>query len=207
MNGDSPENDLDDDMISFGLELSDREIYSIGSIVALWGSLESAIFCQTLETYGVMPNNELPKAMNNMQSSQVLPLWKERVVDAATGKRREVLQEQYEKIVRFSPLRHAMVHGMWDWSGGDPEKIEVWRVRKDEILEITITAGDLARFSTELRKLNFKIRYPSGLEEYTQQMSQNGLYISRRLVALITDSPSVEDWNPFGQLPSEPTTE
>lgn len=207
MNGDSPENDLDDDMISFGLELSDREIYSIGSIVALWGSLESEVFCQTLETYDVGSIDELPKAMNNMQPSQVLQLWKERVVEVTTGKRREVLREQYEKIVRFSPLRHAMVHGMWDWSRGDPEKIKVWRVRKDEIQEITITAGDLAHFSTELRKLNFKVRYPGGLEEYAEQMSQHGSYISRRFVALITDSPSAEDWYHFGQLPSGPTTE
>ena len=53
-------------------ELSERELLSIGKIVALWGSLEYEIFCQTLMCFSDMSDSQLPKEMNNMQFSQVL---------------------------------------------------------------------------------------------------------------------------------------
>lgn len=88
---------------------------------------------------------------------------------------------------------------------GDPGKINVWRVRKDEIHEVTFSAGDLANFSSEMRKINFKIRYPGGLEEYVEKSGSS--YMSRRFVAMITDSPTANDWHPFGDLPSEPASD
>jgi hypothetical protein len=53
------------------VELSERELLSIGHIVAQWGALEHEVFCQTLQTFG-KHTQTLPKEMNNMQFSEVL---------------------------------------------------------------------------------------------------------------------------------------
>jgi len=81
----------------FDLELSERELYFIGRIVAAWGALESEIFTQTLQALNPNSVDDLPTAMNNMQASLVHKLWKEHVVDKASGRRQEVLLEQHER--------------------------------------------------------------------------------------------------------------
>jgi hypothetical protein len=86
------------DFLLFGSELSDREIYSIGKIVSLWGALEHEIFWQTYDSFNPTSLDQLPKEMNNQQSSRVLELWKKHVVDKAKGKRQVVLQAIYEKL-------------------------------------------------------------------------------------------------------------
>jgi hypothetical protein len=91
------------------LELSDRELYFIGRIVAAWGSIESEIFLQTVQALNPDSFDNLPTAMNNLQPSRVRELWKEHVVDKATGKRRDVLLEQHRKIEQYSEDRHAIV--------------------------------------------------------------------------------------------------
>jgi hypothetical protein len=197
-----------DDFMLLGLELSDREVFAIGQIVSLWGALEHEIFLQTLDYFDPDSLDQLPKEMNNVQPSKVLELWKVNVVDKAEGERREVLQHQYNAIQRFSPFRHAIVHGMWEWSRERPETIDVIRVRKDELLTFRFTADDLSRFWRELAKVNFKIRYPGGLEDYAAEMTKQGGHISRQFIALATNSPSASDWFGFRDLlkdqPSEP---
>jgi hypothetical protein len=191
--------DPDDDIMVLGLELSDRETFSIGRIVALWGSLEFEIFCQMLDCLNPASLDELPREMNNLQPSLVLELWKKHVVDAATDKRKEVLQQQYQKISRLADVRHAIVHGMWDWSAEAPEKIIVMRVRKDKLHNLQLTMDDLEHISLELAKINFRIRYPGGSGDYAREMSKQGFYVSRRFVALATNNPAADDWFPFGQ--------
>ena len=186
---------LDDDMedsILFGSELSDREVYAIGKIVSLWGALEHEIFWQTYKAINPTSLNDLPKGMGNHRSSEVLKLWKQHVVDKAEGRRQAVLQKIYEQIEEVTPHRNAIVHGMWDWSVSEPEKIEVSRVKKDAIIAITFTAADLGQFSRLLAKMNFRIRYPGGLEEYAEAMT--GVYMSRQFIAMTTNSPSAKDW-------------
>jgi hypothetical protein len=56
------------------VELSERELLSIGQIVALWGTLEFEIFSQTLLYFGGLSDSQLPKELNNMQFSKVLDL-------------------------------------------------------------------------------------------------------------------------------------
>jgi hypothetical protein len=60
----------DTNEIEYGVEteLSERELLSIGKIVALWGSLEYEIFCQTLRSFSdsEISGGHVPKAMNNM---------------------------------------------------------------------------------------------------------------------------------------------
>src|SRR5260370_25773874 len=87
-------------------ELSERELLSIGKIVALWGSLEHEIFCQTLMSFG--DPSKLPREMNNMQFSQVLTLWKTHVVNNAVDKRKRVLQELYKSICHYHDFRNAL---------------------------------------------------------------------------------------------------
>jgi hypothetical protein len=80
------------------LGLSERELFFIGRIVAAWGAIESEIFVQTVQALNPASLDELPAAMNNLQPSRVRELWKEHVVDKATGKQGAVLLEQYRKI-------------------------------------------------------------------------------------------------------------
>ena len=65
------------------LELSDSEVHHIGKIVAHWGAIEHEVFIQTLMTFDTSSQEEiqLPKAMNNLNFTNVLELWKERVVN------------------------------------------------------------------------------------------------------------------------------
>jgi hypothetical protein len=180
----------------FNTELSERELLSIGKIVALWGSLEYVIFCQTLMCFSDISDSQLPKEMNNMQFSQVLELWRTNVINSAVGKRKEVLQEQYKSICHYYDFRNALVHGMWDWSTAAPEKITATRIRKKEILNTHFTADDLAQFASDLETINFKIRYPGGLEDYANTMMEQGSYISRLGVCLMTSNPLTDDLLP-----------
>ena len=172
-------------------ERSERELLSIGKIVALWGSLEHEIFCQTLRSFSgsEISQRRIPKAMNNMQFSQVLELWETRVVDKATGKRKEVLKKQCQGIRHYSDFRNALVHGMWDWSVAAPEKITAIRISKKEIRRTHFTADDLASLASALETINFRVKYPGGREEYAAVMSEQGAYMSRRAVCTVTGHP------------------
>jgi hypothetical protein len=195
MSDESPESDTNELEYRIETELSERELLSIGAIVALWGSLEYEIFCQTLRSFSdsEISAGHLPKAMNNMQFSEVLALWETQVVGKATGKRREVLQKQYEGISYHHDFRNALVHGMWDWSVAAPEKITAIRVRKKEIRRTHFTADDLASFVSVLEAINFRVRYPGGHEDYAAAMSEQGAYLSRRAVCAMTGHPLADE--------------
>src|ERR1022692_1394244 len=48
MSPESTDDDRDEMQYRIDVELSERELISIGKIIAVWGSLEYEIFCQTL---------------------------------------------------------------------------------------------------------------------------------------------------------------
>jgi hypothetical protein len=192
----------DANKMEFGIEteLSERELLSVGKIVALWGALEYEIFCQTLRCFSEsdIAEGRLPKAMNNMQFSEVLALWETHVVNKAEGKRREVLQKQCEAIRYHHDFRNALVHGMWDWSIAAPEQITAIRIRKKEVRRTHFTAHDLAEFASALEGINFRAKYPGGAEEYAAEMCKQGAYISRRALSAITNHPLADElFRPF----------
>lgn len=164
--------------------------------MAQWGTLEYVIFIQTLLTFdipeGVKP--KLPKEMYNLQFSSILKLWKERVVDKTEGERGNVLQEQYDYILKMKQYRDALVHGMWEWSKNDLERISSIRIRKKEILTYHFTASDLVDLDTRLGKTNFKIMYPGGLEDMAKSYEETFSYVSRRFLAEVTNSKIAKDW-------------
>ncbi|PLT20483.1 hypothetical protein CXP34_02420 [Ralstonia mannitolilytica] len=183
--------DEDDSMYGFDVELSERETYFIGKIVALWGALEHEVFVQTLNTFHAeaVEVTELPHEMNNLQFTNVLKLWKVRVVDVADDPRREVLQRQYARICHYHGFRQAIVHGMWDWKASDLGRISSVRVRRRELVTVHFTADDLEAFCLDMHKINFRIRYPAGAEDCAKAMMEEGASISRRWAALLTDHP------------------
>lgn len=177
-------------------ELSDREIFFIGKIIAQWGALEHEVFVQTLTTFDT-PHSEdrtLPKAMNNLQFSDVLKLWKERVADKMEGERGKVLQEQYDEILGLKDYRDALVHGMWECSSGELAKITAVRVRKKEVISVQFTADDLENFYRRVGSINFKLRSPGGIEELAQKMAEVGFYASRRWLSLMTADALADEW-------------
>lgn len=177
-----------------GVELLERELISIGRIVALWGSLEHEIFFQTLLCFDVPSPNQLPKEMNNMQFSGVLKLWDSHVVSKAVGKRKRVLQDQCKKIGHYHDFRNALVHGMWDWSRDKPGKITATRIRKAEVIRTHFTADDLEHLASELETINFKVRYPGGIHEFAKARSKQGAYLSRMAVCLMTGDPLADEY-------------
>ncbi|OXJ32693.1 hypothetical protein CFB82_20125 [Burkholderia sp. HI2714] len=188
----------DDGMMVYDVELSDRETFHIGRIIALWGALEHELFVQTLMTFdlGTGELEKLPKKMNGIQFTETLDLWKERVVGAAEGKRREVLELQYERICFFQEFRHALVHGMWDWSKSDPGRITSVRINKRVVRRVHFTADDLEQFNLALQRINFRIRYPGGTADFAREAAEQGHYVSRRAVALLSGHPVSEDLLP-----------
>ena len=178
---------------SFQVELSERELFSIGEIVALWGALEHEIFSQTLARFDSRSDSELPKEMDNLQFSKVLALWGTHVVEKAKGRRKEVLQEQYKNILYYYDFRNALVHGMWDWSKSAPARITATRIRKKQVISTHFTADDLASFASALGIINFKVRYPGGRKEYAKMMLRQGAYISRLGVSLLIRDPVGDD--------------
>lgn len=177
-------------------ELSDREVHFIGKVIVQWGALEHEIFTQTLLTFEVPEDEQivLPRAMNNLQFSEMLDLWKERVVDIAEGKRSEVLRVQRDDILRLKPFRDAIVHGRWDWSASDLSSISTVRVRKKEMHTVQFTAADLEDFYRQLARINFKIRCPGGIEDLASQRTASGGYMSRRFLSMITGNAIADDW-------------
>ena len=187
------------DFYSWDAELLDREVFLIGKIIVQWGALEHEIFTQTLLTFDA-PKGEaikLPGAMSNLQFTQILQLWRERVVDHAKGPRAKVLQAQFDEILRLKQFRDALVHGMWNWSPEDLTKISTVRIRKKEIITTAFTADDLEDFCRRVGRVNFKIRFPRGLRDLAQARAKQGFYISRRGLSMFTDHPVTNDWLPL----------
>lgn len=181
----------------FDLGLSERELFFIGRIVAAWGSIESEIFIQTVEALNPASLDDLPVAMNNLQSSRVLELWKEHVVDKAKGKRREVLLERHRKIEQYSEDRHAIVHGMWEWSKSELEKLTVWRVKKNKLEQKVYTADDLMSISMAVDQVAYYIRFPLEFD-----LAGAGSFMSRKMRATLSKHPVAKDLWPRTE-PSE----
>lgn len=177
-------------------ELSDREIFFIGKIIAQWGALEHEVFMQTLKTFDAPHGEEitLPKSMNNLQFTDVLNLWKERVAEKTKGERGEVLQQQYDRILTLKDYRDALVHGMWEWSAGELSKVTAVRIRKKEIISTQFTADDLQNFYSRVGGINFKLRFPGGSEEFAQQMAEAGSYASRRWLSMMAGDSLADEW-------------
>ncbi|MDB5909279.1 MAG: hypothetical protein JWP34_3393 [Massilia sp.] len=193
----------DDDFSQISTELSDKETYFIGHIVALWGALEHTVFMQTIVTFDTGSDAEvkLPRAMNNMQFTSVLELWKARVVDTTKGDRGSVLQRQYERICKLLPYRNALVHGMWDWSPSDLKKISVVRIVKDQLITTHFDADALADFSSQMGGITFKIRYPGGIDDYVRERADHGFGFSRVGLSVITGNPIADEWIAVSSAP------
>jgi hypothetical protein len=187
VNNEAPQNGSDIIRL-LDLGLSDRELYFIGRIVAAWGSIESEIFLQTVQALNPDSLDDLPTAMNNLQPSRVRELWKEHVVDKATGKRREVLIEQHRKIEQYSEDRHAIVHGMWEWSKNELEKLTVWRVKKNKLEQKVYTADDLMNISMAVDEVAYYINFPT-----VGELADVGAFMSRRMRATLTGHPVAKD--------------
>jgi len=186
----------EDDILTLSLELTDREIYHIGRIIAQWGALEHEIFIQTFMTYEAAEDQklELPKEMHNLQFSSVFNLWKERVVDKADGERGDVLIKQFESISEIKPYRDALVHGMWEWSQDDVARISATRIKKKQIITVQFTAADLEDLDLKLGKINFKVTYPGGVFDMAGSSEGSFSYMSRRFFAEVTNSGIAKDW-------------
>jgi hypothetical protein len=176
--------------------LSDRELHFIGSILAHWGAIEHEVFNQTLLTFdqGDDGPQELPRAMNNLQFSAVLALWRERVIATYPLKLSENLERQYQRIIALKPYRDALVHGMWQWTPADVEQITTVRIKHKAIISTRFTADDLEEFANTLAAINFHLRYPGGVEDLARERAATGFSISRRGLAALSDSKIAGDW-------------
>jgi len=201
---DPNENDL---KVIHNIELSDRELYWIGTIVAQWASMEHEIFNQTLLSFEDNAVEELPKAMNNAQFSQVLEIWTKRVVETSKPEARLALLSALKTIGELTPHRNALAHSMWDYDRNDPGKIKAIRIRGKQIISHYFTADDLRDFAMRVGELNFKLRYPGGLEERAETMIAGGGYISRAAIAAFSGHPIAAELIPGFEIPDKPAPE
>lgn len=189
---------IDDDemVLVHPVELSQRELILIGFIIAQWGGMEHEIFVQTLRCFDEQGSDELPKAMNNAQFSQVLDLWELQVVEKSEGKRRDVLRKQLFMIRQLAEHRHALAHGMWDYDKAKPDRITAIRILKKQIISHQFTADDLEDFSKRLGVINFRIRHPLGIEDLAKAAEKSGGYMSRAAVAMLSGHPIAKELMP-----------
>ena len=176
------------------LELSDAELFLIGSVVAQWSALEFEVFSQTLASYISEGPGALPKSLNGIQFTETLSLWRKRVVDTATGNRHKKLVKEHGKILHYKEQRDALVHGMWDFTGSDLEEIVSIRVKKKTLIKARFTAKELSDLGAALGAINFNIRFPGGLKDFAKRQAANAPYMSRRFLAMMTDHPIQKDW-------------
>jgi hypothetical protein len=169
-------------------QLSDQEIHFIATIFVQSASMEHEIFMQTLLTFlpGITDPDQLPKAMNNIQFTGVLDLWNERVARKALGRRAQVLQRQYDQILRLKETRDALAHGMWHWSAIDLGQISTTRIRKREVITSHFTAEVLYKFASKIAEINFKLRFPGGASDLARARMKEGGYISRNAMGMFT---------------------
>jgi len=198
-------NDDELDFLQWKIELTDKEIFLVGKIIAQWSALEHEVFLQTLRTYEVSNGEEvsLPKQMNNLQFTKVLELWNERVAQKVGGVRQDVLTNQFHRILHYKEYRDSLVHGMWDWSKTDLSNISTIRVRKTEVITTKFTLNDLNDLHSVIAGINFKIRYPGGVEDYARQFEESGSYISRRALSIFSGSSVANDWITLGVQPKK----
>ncbi|WP_135818337.1 hypothetical protein [Paracoccus liaowanqingii] len=170
-------------------DLSEREIYVIGSIVSQWGFIENEIFEQTLLSFE--EEADLPKSMiANAQFSTILDLWLERVAEKQGPSKKEVLVGIYNKIKSLSEFRQAVVHSRWEWNPSSRDEITAIRVHKKTVKSVKFTFEDLADFSNSLGKIRYSIRYPGGLEDRVEEMNRIGGHLSREFWEAITPPKS-----------------
>lgn len=181
--------EISESTFALDLQLSDREMFLIGMIVAHWGTIEHEVFMQTLRSFDGpdVKATDLPKAMNNIQFTQVLSLWKERIVDKSKGKRASALREVHDELLALKEPRDALVHGMWQWSPEHLDRISTVRVKKREVKTTHFDFDYLQDFALRLSKLNFRLHYPRGLVELAVSRQQAGFYISRKGLQLMSD--------------------
>lgn len=120
------------EILSFGLIRLAAALPAMQSRRSRHGDLDDALLAEVL-----------PKEMNNMQFSNVLEKWKERVVDQCNGEKKKTLEKQYSLIRYYHDYRNALAHGMWDWDRTSPAKIKTTRIRKKEVISTHFTAADL----------------------------------------------------------------
>lgn len=160
-----------------GTELDDKETYLIGAIVAQWGFLENEIFEQTLLSYA--DEESLPRAMNNLQFSAVLELWKQRVVETSADATKRLFHAQYDEIVKLSPFRQAIIHSRWKWHADRLDVITAVRVAKDQIISVDFDTESLTDFMLRLGEVRRNLQYPGGEDERLAELEAMGGRISR----------------------------
>ena len=177
-------------------QLTDKEVYYLGKVVAHWGAIEYEVFIQTLQTFDGAVNNvsELPKPMKNLNFSAVLDLWEERVINNTSGERGEILRIQLQKIKEASEFRHTLVHSMLHYSQTDIGRITASRVKNREYIQVDISGDDLLDFYTRLSEINFYLRAPGGADEFAEIKVREGGGFSRRGLAMVTGHEILSDW-------------
>jgi hypothetical protein len=166
---------------------------------------ELEIFIQTLLSFPESDVAELlPKAMNNMQFSEVLKLWKARIIDPEKLKgKKNVLGEQYDKITSLLNFRAGMVHGMWDYNHQEPFRIKTIRIKGKELVTVEFPPESLLDFMMTLQEINFKIRNPRGIGDYAKTVAKRGSWMSRHFIARARGDPRADELLPgfIGEAP------
>ncbi|MBZ0130477.1 MAG: hypothetical protein K8F59_15340 [Rhodobacteraceae bacterium] len=173
-------------------ELTEQETYLIGLIVSQWAFIEAEIFEKTIETFA--DDEAIPASMKtNAYFGEVLELWKKRVVEAQSAARKAKLTAQYERILSLNEFRQAVVHSRWEWKSDAPDEITAVRFHKKSIKRVKFTFDDLANFAVTLGEIRYSIRYPGGLQDRAEELSELGGHVSRLGWELLSGRVTLDD--------------
>lgn len=174
-------------------DLVEGELLAIGQFTVAWGTFEHLMFAQTYELCE-KAKIPLPPAARSLSFKKRRRAWLA-VIKACTrkGKKREQLEAIAKLAGSIERSRHRIIHGVWDWREGDPERITSSGFKPPHGFEEHFDFEKLMKLAERVEGLNFQLTYPGGKKqaeaEHVRSLSKHGGYFSRRALLMMMEKP------------------
>lgn len=199
-------------------EITVAELATIGEITLLWAFLEHAMLLDTARLSNIAKLKEMPEDADNLSFKRRLAAWRQVISETIKQRaRREDRLKLASKIANLESDRHKIMHGLWQWWPGNPQKLCVWSYRprvsfRDENFShkrLSKLSDRIAAAAFELTQLSYPKRKEKKQNWMARTMATNamrGPYMSRQFLLIAQGkAPLVlcrpEDMRPGSMLP------
>lgn len=88
---------------------------------------------------------------------------------------RDKLLKLHGRIASAEEKRHKITHGLWDFEGKDPTKLQASSFRAPYEFSETFDIDKLAKLAEDISEINFHLHFPNGPDSLTVPCA----YVSR----------------------------